>query len=382
MVTGELQGTRSDRGDPPGEAGEEVRSAGDVPRRAHGRPWREVLSPRNIGALYVLVVICVIFGIWVPDTFLTQATLKQLVNGNAITAMAALALIVPLSTRTFDLSFAYTMSLAGVTAAYLVVDHGAGVPLAFAGAIGVAVLVGVINGFVVVVMRIDSFIATLATGSLIQSFIIFFTDGGININSPVLSESFSRVGQGRVGGVSYPVFVVVGLAVVLWLFMEHTSTGRRLYATGFNPEAAKLANIRTDLLRFCSLVTCAAIAGMAGVILASQLASGSTSAGTAYLLPAFAAAFVGATQFKGGRFNAWGTIVAVLMLGTGILGLALASAPAFSSSMFTGLVLIAALAGAGARRRTLLQGSGGRMDRFWSLVGRRRTPGDGQPDAA
>ncbi len=382
MVTGELQETKTYRDDGDDGSGGRTGSGADAARRPRHRPWPEVVSPRNIGALYVLVVIVVIFGIWVPDTFLTQATLKQLVNGNAITAMAALALIVPLSTRTFDLSFAYTMSLSGVTASYLVVDHGAAVPLAFAGAIGVAVLVGAINGFVVVVMRIDSFIATLATGSLIQSFIIFFTDGGININSPLLSEGFSRVGQGRIGGVSYPVFIVLGLAVILWLFMEHTSTGRRLYATGFNPEAAKLANIRTDLLRFTSLVACAAIAGLAGVILASQLASGSTSAGTDYLLPAFAAAFVGATQFKGGRFNAWGTVVAVLMLGTGILGLALASAPAFSSSMFTGLVLIAALAGAGARRRTLLQGSGGRMDRLLALVGRGRGPDDEKPDGA
>lgn len=381
MVTSGLQDTRSDLGEEEGGADEApVGAAG--PRPSRRRPWREALSPRNIGALYVLVAICVVFGIWVPETFLTQATLKQLVNGNAITAMAALALVVPLSTRTFDLSFAYTMSLSGVTASYLVVDHGVAVPLAFAGAIGVAVLVGMINGFVVVVMRIDSFIATLATGSLIQSFIIFFTDGGININSPLLSEGFSRVGQGRVGGVSYSVFVVLALAVVLWLFMEHTSTGRRLYATGFNPEAARLANIRTDLLRFTSLVACAAIAGLAGAILASQLASGSTSAGTAYLLPAFAAAFVGATQFKGGRFNAWGTVVAVLMLGTGILGLALASAPAFTSSMFTGLVLIAALAGAGARRRSLIQGSEGRMDRLLSLVGRGRERHGEQPDVA
>lgn len=372
MVMGDVKQAHADADSDVGSGRQATIDGEAAVRRRRHRPWGELLSPRNIGAVYVLIAICIVFGLWIPETFLTEATVKQIVNGNAITAMAALALIVPLSTRTFDLSFAYTMSLSGVAAASLVVDHGTNVPLACAGAIGVAVLVGAINGFVVVVMRIDSFIATLATGSLIQAFIIFFTDGGININSPVLSEHFSRLGQGRLWGVSYPVYIVVALATALWFFMEHTATGRRLYATGFNPEAAKLANIRTDLLRFLSLIACAAIAGFAGVTLASQLASGSTSAGSTYLLPAFAAAFVGATQFKGGRVNAWGTIVAILMLGTGILGLALASAPAFSASLFTGLVLIAALAGAGARRRTLLEGSGRRMDRLRSLMHRER----------
>ena len=110
--------------------------------------------------------------------------------------------------------------------------------------------------------------------------------------------------------------------------MEYSATGRRLYATGFNPDAARLANIRVDRLRFCSLMVSATIAGLAGICLASSLSAGSPSAGTPYLLPAFASVFVGATQFKNGRFNAWGTVVAVLMLGTGTIGLGLASAPA------------------------------------------------------
>ena len=266
-----------------------------------------------------------------------------------------MALIVPLSARTFDLSFAYTMSLSGVTAAHFVVKNNMNVELAMLLGIGAALIVGVINGFVVVGLRIDSFIGTLGTGQLVQAFISFVTKDN-SINSAKLAGTFTNVSQTTVGGFVYVVFWALAVAVVLWLFMEYTSTGRRLYAAGFNPEAARLANIRVDRLRFFSLLTSAGIAGFAGVMLASSLSAGSPTAGTSYLLPAFAAVFVGATQFKRGRFNAWGTIVAIIMLGTGVVGLGLVNAPIWAQDMFEGVVLLAALAATGFQRRSLWRG--------------------------
>jgi ribose transport system permease protein len=321
---------------------------------------RSALGIRNIGAVYVLIVICVVFSIWAPQTFPQVATIKQVLDDNAITGLAALALIIPLSTRTFDLSFAYTMSLSGVTAAHLVVSDNMNLLLATLAGIGVALIVGIINGIVVVTMRIDSFIGTLATGSLVQAFITFVT-GDNTINSEKLDGSFSTMSQGMFGGFIYPVYYMLALAILLWLFMEYTATGRRLYATGFNPDAARLANIKVNKLRFCSLLTSAAIAGFAGVMLASSLSSGDPTAGTSYLLPAFATLFVGATVFKQGRFNAWGTIVAVLMLGAGTVGLGLVAAPAWADDMFTGVVLIAALSANVFQSSSPLRGQGGRF---------------------
>jgi ribose transport system permease protein len=319
---------------------------------------------RNIGAFYVLALIVIVFSFWAPDTFPTIATVKQVLDSNAITAMAALALVVPLSARTFDLSFAYTMSLAGVTTAHFVVQDHLNIALASSLGVLAALLIGFINGFVVVVMKIDSFIGTLATGSLVQAFITYFTND-ITINDARLTGGFSKLGQTDVDGIIYPVFYALVLAIAVWLFMEYSATGRRLYATGFNPDAARLANIRVDRLRFCSLLVSATISGFAGVCLASSLSAGSPSAGTSYLLPAFAAVFVGATQLKNGRFNAWGTIVAVLMLGTGTIGLGLATAPAWAADMFTGVVLLAALGATGFQRRSLRAGrTGGMLSRI------------------
>jgi ribose transport system permease protein len=341
-------------------------TAGDQPSPSEPKGaaarWRSELaaglSPRNIGAVYVLIVICIVFSIWAPSTFPQGATIKQVLDSNAITALAALALIVPLSARVFDLSFAYVMSLSGVTAAHFVAVDNWPVLLAAGAGIIAALIIGLVNGFVVVVMRIDSFIGTLATGSLVQAFISFVTNDN-SINSVKLNGAFSTMSQGSIGGIIYPVFYAVIIAAALWVLMDHTATGRRLYATGFNPNAARLADIRVNKLRFCSLLCSAALAGFAGVMLASSLAAGSPSAGTSYLLPGFASVFVGATVFKHGRFNAWGTIVAVLMLGTGVVGLGLVSAPLWAIDMFTGVVLIAALSANSFERRNLLRGRTG-----------------------
>jgi ribose transport system permease protein len=303
----------------------------------------------RIGAIYVWAGIAVIFAIWVPDQFLTTATAKQILNANAMIALAALAITIPLAARVFDLSFAFTMSLAGVTVAHFV---AVGLPLSVAVLLGLAagVGIGLINATIVVVMKIDSFIATLATGSLIQSLITMATGDTVILHIN-LAGDFSKIGQTDASGLTLPVFYAVVVAFAIWYLLEHTATGRRLYATGFNPDASRLAGVHTERLRFMSLVASGGLSGFAGVVLASTIQSGSPTAGTPYLLPAFAAAFLGATQLKRGRFNAWGTIIAVLLLGTGTTGLALAAAPQWAADMFVGVVLITSLAVTGIQKR-------------------------------
>jgi ribose transport system permease protein len=178
----------------------------------------------------------------------------------------------------------------------------------------------------------------------------------IAITSPKLAGPFAKIGQASIGGITLPVIYTLLVALVIWFVLEHTATGRRLYATGFNPESARLAGVRTARLRFASLIVSALLAGAAGVILASTLGSGDPQAGVPYLLSAYAAAFLGASQLRPGRFNAWGTLIAVLLLGTGVVGLGLVSAPNWAPAMFTGVVLIAALGITGAKRRALRKG--------------------------
>jgi ribose transport system permease protein len=258
----------------------------------------------------------------------------------------------------FDLSFAYNMTLTGVVTAHFLTVGVPLVPAVLLG-LGTGVLIGFANAIVVVVMRIDSFIATLATGSLIVALITMAT-GGTAIISTQLQGGFAKIGQTNIHGFTLPVLYALVVAIAMWFLLEHTATGRRLYATGFNPNASKLAGVRVDRLRFMSLVVSGSLAGATGIVLASTIGSGDPNAGTSYLLPAFAAAFLGATQLKHGRFNAFGTLIAVLLLGTGTTGLALANAPQWAADMFVGIVLIASLAVTGIQRRATA-GDGGTL---------------------
>jgi ribose transport system permease protein len=202
--------------------------------------------------------------------------------------------------------------------------------------------IGLFNAIIVVGARIDSFIGTLATGSLLAA-ATSLIDNDQAIIGPALSGNFGKIATTDIAGIQLPVFLMLVVAIALWFMQGYTVVGRRIYATGFNEIGAKLAGIRTRRLQFGSLVVSGLVAGIAGVLLASQVSSGSPDIGPPYLLDAFAAAFLGATQF-GGRFNAWGTVIAVLLLGTGKTGLVLVGAEPWAQSMFSGVVLLAALA--------------------------------------
>ena len=325
-----------------------------VSDRKPARPkpqWRRALAFSNIGAVYVWLMIIAVFAIWVPDTFPTRTTFEQILNNNAVTGLIALSVVIPLAARVFDLSVAFTMTLSGVVVAHFVAQTGLGVVPAVALALGVALAIGLINGLVVVGLGVDSFIATLATGSLIKALITMVTSDQSITGVKLLRAPFASIAQTDVAGLTLPVLYLLVVAGAIWFVLEHTATGRRLYATGFNPDAARLQSVATDRLRFLSLITSSLLAGVAGVVFTAAIGSGSPTAGDPYLLAAYAAAFLGATQLRGGRFNAWGTVIAVLLLGTGTTGLSLASTPQWSTSVFTGVVLIVALAVTSGRVR-------------------------------
>ena len=317
---------------------------GDDESTPIGTRLAQALSPSKIGGIYVLLGMIVVFSIWVPETFPEADTVRQILNTNAISAMAALTLVIPLSAGVFDISVPYTMTLSGVMCTYAIVNNDAPVWLGIVIAMVVALLVGVMNGVVVVVFKIDSLIGTLATGFLIQSLVLWRT-GSRTVTGPELLGSFQDIALNKwLWDLTMPVLYAIIMALGIWYLQDHTATGRRIYATGFNKDATRLASVRTDRLQFGCLLASATLAGVTGIVLASNIGSGAPTAGNSYLLPAFAAVFLGATQLRNGRFNAWGTIIAVLLLGTLTTGLGLAKVPQWVQQFATGVVLIGALA--------------------------------------
>lgn len=313
--------------------------------------WKRRLSFTNLSVIYILVALVALFGIWKTELFLTYDTFSGMFNQNAIQALMALSLIMALSCGVFDLSIGYVMSLTSMLTAWLVSpQYGNLTPgSAIMIALGLALLAGALNGLIVVVFKIDSFIGTLATGSVFYAGAVYITD---NVPISVGTSTIRSLGSWDLAQLGLPVFVVLAVTLVLWYLMGHTPAGRAIYATGLGPEAARLAGIRTKRIQFLALVVSAGLAGTAGILATAKFSQGSASVGNPYLIQAFAAVFLGATLFRGSLFNAVGTVIAVVMLGTITVGLALAGiVQQWVPYAFQGVILISALGLGGLRRR-------------------------------
>lgn len=316
-----------------------------APPRPARSPWNRArlaraLSFRNISALYIFAAMFLIFSIWVPDTFLQWDTWKALFDSQAVTAILAIGLVVALSAGAFDLAIGVELGLGSILVAWLLVDQSVGIVPAIVLTLLAGGVIGLANGLLVVKVRIDSFIATLGMSSILLALIAWLSSSQQILGLP---EGFQQIGTTEIFGLTLPVFLMLAVAFAIWYVLEKTALGRRVYATGGNIEAARLAGVRVALVVVCSLIACGAIAAFAGMLVSANLATGDPTVGPAYLLPAFSAAFLGSTQFRGGRFNVWGTVVAVYVLATGVKGLQLAGAPVWIPDLFNGAALLLAV---------------------------------------
>ena len=300
------------------------------------------LSFRNIGAVYVWALIIAFFWWKVPDTFPSVDTMQSILNGQAVTGLIAVSLVVPLAAGVFDLSVGYIAGFAGVLSAWLLANTSLSPWVVIVVTLLASAALGLVNGIVVVVLKVNSLIGTLGTGTIIFALTKWISDEKIITERvPELSE---RIARGKIAGVTTPVFIMVGVMLAIGYLLEQTTTGRAWYAVGFDAEVARLVGLRVRLLQVSSFLISSVLSGLAGIVITARVNSGSHEAGPPYLLPAFAAAFLGATQFRHGRFNVWGAVVAVLLLGTGEVGLSLAGAPTWAPDVFRGVVLIGAMA--------------------------------------
>ncbi len=309
--------------------------------------WRQ-FHPRNIGVVYLYGLIWAVFVLWVPATWLTWLTHRSVLNQNAILVVVAIGLLIPLAAGAFDLSIAGMISASAVTVSWGIVEAGWSYPVAIVIALLSGVLVGAINGFLVVKVHIDSFIATLGMSSILTAYAVWRSNNRSILGFP---DEFKDLTTSLAWGVNKTVLYALVLAFVLWFVLEHTALGRYLFATGGAREAARLAGVQTDRYVWGALVTSASFAALGGVLLASQFGSTQAQSGSPYLLPAFAAAFLGATQFKR-RFNVWGAVLAVFVLQSGVKGLQLAGVGStWIESLFFGVALIVAVGFSSYRKR-------------------------------
>lgn len=329
------------------------------PPRSSSSGLARALSFRNISAIYVGIAFLVLFTIWVPDLFWTTTTWKTLLSEQAIVSIVAIGVIVPFAAGAFDLSVGLAVGAGSMVAACLMVNWGMAPVPAVILSILTGTGIGIVNAFLVIRFNIDSFIATLATSSALTAFIVAISGGAQVVGLP---ESFTNVAGAEILGITLPVFFMLGIAIVLWYLLEHTPPGRWIYATGGNPEAARLAGINTKGITVATLIIGSSVAAIAGVLVTATAASSDPATGPGYLLPAFAATFLGSTQIRNGQFNVWGTVIAVYVLAIGVKGLQLGGAPVWLPDLFNGVALAIAVAMARYRRkpRLVTRTSGGR----------------------
>jgi ribose transport system permease protein len=295
----------------------------------------------RFSALYLGAAFILIFGIWTPHLFLTMSTVDTIASSQAIGAILGIAVIVPLATGVFDLSIGAVVNLTAVIAAVLMQQEHWNMWAAIAVAVAAGIVIGVANGFIVVKLRVSAFIATLGTATIIGAVQVIVS----NQTQPLQPNStlWANLTQYQVGGFQVIVFYLLAIALFFWWLLEHTPVGRQLYAVGGNPEAARLSGIKVGKWVWLSLILSATLSGVAGVLYCS-LSGPSLTFGSALLLPAYAAAFLGSTQLKPGRFNIWGTIIAVYVLAIGIQGLQYVTGVQWLGDMFNGIALVVAVA--------------------------------------
>lgn len=310
-----------------------------APVKRRRREWSATGFLARYGTLLGLVVLVAFFW-WRSPVFMTVSNITNVLTASAILGILAAGLTVVLVMFDFDLSIGFTATAAGMLAAGTAQTYGmAGGTLA---AVLLGTAVGIVNGLLVTRLGISAFIATLAMGQILAGWLLAYNSGAqIQYDLP---QDFDTLGTGRIGPLPYLVLVWFGVVALFWVMLEHTPLGRKLYAVGANPAAARLSGISVDRMRLFAFTLCGAAAGLGGLLLASNLNAGNPLAGLGYLLPAFAACFIGAATLRAGQFHVWGTLIGVMILGILQNGLVMIGiSPAWSTAA-QGIVLIVAVA--------------------------------------
>ncbi|EKM6456478.1 ABC transporter permease [Cronobacter dublinensis] len=300
------------------------------------------------GMLLTVVALVALFGI-ASDNFLDPFNIINILRSIAIVTVIAIGVSVSLTIGGFDLSVGSTASLANALVISLFVWHGVGTTEAIVITLALCTLVGLFNAFLIVVLKIPDMLATLASLFVIQGVAMTYSYGGSitqNMVLPsgdmaegVIPDTFSLLGQ-------VPIIVIVMLVVtvVAQLALSLTTHGRRMYAIGGNPEAARLSGIRITRYKVAAYVIASLLAGLGGILLASRIGSSQVNAGSGYLMDAVAAAWIGFSLAGSGKPNALGTLVGAVILGVLSNGLVMLSVPYYAMDIIKGLVLAGALA--------------------------------------
>lgn len=314
---------------------------------------RRLRSTRDFGQRYALVgalvVVVVIFTLLEPGVFLSTDNIGSMLGSQVVLVFSTFALVVPLVAGDYDMSVASVLTLASMLLGVLNAQDHMNVWVVVLITLCIGAGIGALNGYLAVWLGIDSFIVTLGVGTVLQGVVLWMSND--QTFSGVSSTLVNLVVGDKVAGIPLGFFYGVIACAVLWYVLDYTSWGRRILFVGRGRNVAKLSGIPVERTRFVSFVVAGSLAALAGILYAGTTGGADPSSGLSYLLPSFAAAFLGSTSIRPGRFNPWGSFIGVYFLIAGISGLAILGVQTFAQDLFYGGALVAAVAAAQLFRR-------------------------------
>jgi ribose transport system permease protein len=311
--------------------------------RGAGRAGQSAFADwfERLALLLVWAATIALFGYLRPDSFLTWSNFATILGSQSVIVVIALGLIIALTAGDYDLSIASNLTFAATVLAVLNVNHGVSIGLSIAAALAAGLAIGLVNGFFVLYFRMNSLIVTMGVGTFAHGLTLWLGDQ--QTISGVSEALVDAVIVRRFLGVPLGFYYALILCVVLWYILSYSTVGRRLLFVGRGREVARLSGIAVDRVRLGGFVSSGLMGAIAGVLYVGTTGAADPSSGLTFLLPAFAAAFLGATTITPGRFNPWGAMISVYFLVTGITGLSILGVSTFVQDLFYGGALVIAV---------------------------------------
>lgn len=307
---------------------------------------REVELLRDIGIWSPVIAFALMFGLFVVlegAVFFTRSNLLTVLNDQAVLAIMTFGLTVVLLTGEFDLSIAAILSLGGALSAGFVSVNSLPTALAVVIVLAIGALIGLVNGVLVTYFQVPALVATIAVASVVDGITLWYTGGRVIFED--IPGDFKSVGRASLWEIQTPILFMVGFGTVLYLMLKYTAAGRSIHAVGGNRSAARMSGIRVGRYVVLAFVISGVCAAFAGVLQASRNGSALAFMGNPFLLPSFAAAFLGSVTLRRGEFHVLGTVIGVYFVAIGANGLFILGMPFWVEYVFSGGILILATAG-------------------------------------
>jgi ribose transport system permease protein len=300
---------------------------------------RTIVAVREFSLVAVLAIFGIIMTI-VSPFFLTWPNLEAILLGLSVEGTIAIGMVILLISGGLDLSVGSTLAFTGVVTGLALMDLGLPSPIAILLGLLAALVVGLANGLLVSKLKINPFITTLGMLSTVRGLLLVLAQGRAVLNLP---ESFTVIGQGRLFGVQYPIYVMLFTVIIADLLMRNSRYFRQSYYIGANERAARLSGINVDLVKILNYCLVAVLAGVAGLLITARFGSSSVTVGSGVELRVLTACIIGGASLNGGEGTVFGAFLGALFMGVLANSLNLLGVDVYWQNLFTGLILIIAV---------------------------------------